>query len=79
MTNTSKCVACGNETLPMLHNGNIAQYKLRHVKPELPPFSVYVCTKCGHWQIFSLMLREQPKKVPKDQIPEQAKRDLRLK
>lgn len=79
MTDTSKCALCEGETVPMMDNGKIAQYKARHIKPTLPPFSLYICTKCGHWQIFALGLREQPKEITIDQVPEKVKRDLGLK
>ena len=79
MTNTSKCTLCEGKTVPMLDNGKIAQYKARHVKPPLPSFNLYICTKCGYWQIFTLALREQPKVVSADQVPEKIKRDLGLK
>ena len=63
----------------MMKDGKTAQYKFRHVKPELPPFNLYICIKCGHWQMFTLELRDQPKKIPKDQVPEKVKRDLGIK
>lgn len=79
MTNTSKCALCGGQTKVMMKDGKIAQYKLRHVKPELPPFNLYICKECGHWQMFTLASREQPKVLTADQVPEKVKKDLGLK
>lgn len=78
MINTSNCALCGGKTLPAMKNGKMVEYKFRHVKPMLPPFNFYICLTCGHWQIFSLGVRNGPKKIPKDQIPEQDKMDLGL-
>ena len=79
MINTSKCVACGDNTAPILSEGKIARIKINHIKPDIGPFSLFICLKCGYWNMFSLEIRNGTKEMPPDQVPEKVKRDLGLK
>ena len=72
MVNTSKCVACGGDTVPIkavekMYRPEPARVKIEHAVPPVPPFSLFICSRCGYWNMFSLELRESPRKLSKDE------------
>ena len=76
MTNISTCLVCGNQMSVIKHDNQITRFKISQAEPPLPPFSLFVCTKCGHWQMASLEIQRGGTPIPASEVPDQVKRDL---
>ena len=81
MTNTSKCVACGGDTVPFkamerMRLPEAARIKIKHTIPPIPPFSLFICSRCGYWNMFSLEMRELPRKLSKNEAEKIKKKQI---
>ena len=82
MTDTSKCVACGGETIPFkspekMYTSEIAKIKIVRTIPQVPMFSLFICSRCGYWNMFSFEMREAPRKLSQSE-KEKVEKDFGL-
>lgn len=69
----------GGEMLPFLKDGRQAEIRFWHVTPGLPePMMLLICRNCGRCEFFLPHMRNIPREIPIDELPEEAKRDLGL-
>ena len=80
MINTSKCLMCKKNTMPLKVKGKIVNITIEGTNHKIPPMNLFVCPRCGFWQIFSLMFRQPPvEKTKISEAPDSLKRELGIK
>ncbi len=71
---SDKCM-CGGSLVPYLRDGKIHTFS---IATDLPPSSLYICIKCGHWHLFTIALQKEGKELLLSEVPDEVKKNLGL-